>query len=190
MAPIYYEYDVRRRLEKGILSEVFIEVGKEDLGVHLYSILGHAGSGKSVFLHRLAWEAVNSLKKSCLILKKDILLDADAVIELHSFLKERIYLIVDNANYNELEINNLIERSKKDSVPLTIITAERTHLWNVECNRIKNHVSHVYRLQYLDTDEINDLLDLLEIHDSLNHLRVKHVKLSVKNLKKEPDVSF
>lgn len=173
LLPIFYEYDVRRQLESGILSEVFVEVGKEDLGVHLYSILGHAGSGKSVFLNRLAWEAVNALNKNCLILKKDILLDADAIIELYSLLKERIYIIVDNANHNEIELNNLIERAKKDTIPVTILTAERTNLWNVECNRIKNHVSHIYKLQYLDSKEIDDLLDLLEINDCLNHLKGK-----------------
>lgn len=172
-APIEEEFDVRRQIENGILSEVFVDVGNEDSSIHVYSILGHAGSGKTVFLNRLAWEVVNSLNKNCYILKKGILLDAEAVLELYSLLKERIYLIVDNANYNEIELNNLIERAKKDSVPLTILTAERTNIWNVECSRIKNHVEHSYRLQYLSEKEIDDLLDLLDMNNCLNHLKGK-----------------
>lgn len=171
LGSIVNDLDVRRGIEEGILTEVFLDA--EDGSQKLYSILGHAGSGKTVFLKRMAWEALNKLGKNCYILKKDILLNIDAIIELFSFLKERIYLVVDNANNNEVEINNLIERSKKENIPITIITAERKNIWNVECNRVKNHLNHAYFLNYLSTKEIEDLIDLLEIHDCLGYLEGK-----------------
>lgn len=178
--PIVKDLDVRRDIESGVLSEVFVDLSKEDHSVKLYSILGHAGSGKTVFLNRLAWEATNTLGKSCYILKKDVLINADALIELYSFLKERIYLCVDNANNNEIELTNLIDRAQKESIPLTILTCERTNIWNVECNRIKNYLSHSYFLKYLTRKEIEDLLDLLEIYDCLNHLKGKTRETQIK----------
>lgn len=172
-SPIAFDYDVRRELENGVLSEVFVETGNDNSDVRVFSILGHAGSGKTVFLKRIAWEAVNTLNKNCYVLNKDTLLDVDAIIELHLTLKERIYLVVDGANNNEMELNNLIERAKRDYVPLTIITAERTNIWNVECGRIKNHITNSFKLQYLTEKEIEDLIDLLEINDCLKSLKGK-----------------
>lgn len=180
LQPIANELDVRREIESGILSEVFIDLSKEDSSTKLFSILGHAGSGKSVFLNRLAWEATNTLGKNTYILKKDVLINADAIIELHTFLKERIYLLVDNANNNEVELINLIERAQKEAIPLTILTGERTNIWNVECNRIKNYLTHSYYLKYLSTKEIEDLLDLLEMHDCLNYLKGKPREVQIK----------
>jgi hypothetical protein len=180
LSPIANELDVRRELESGILSEIFIDLTKDDSATKLFLILGHAGSGKTVFLNRLAWEATNSLGKNCYILKKDVLIDADAILELYTFLKERIYLVVDNANNNEIELVNLIERAQKESIPLTLITGERTNIWNVECNRVKNYLTHSYYLKYLTRKEIEDLLDLLEMHDCLNHLKGKSRVLQIK----------
>lgn len=178
LTSIENDLDVRRGIEEGILTEIFLD--KEDNSQKLYSILGHAGSGKTVFLNRLAWEALNKLGKNCYILKKDVLINADAIIELFTFTKERIYLIVDNANNNEIEINNLIERSKKDNIPITIITAERKNIWNVECSRVKNHLTHAYFLKYLTTTEIESLIDLLEMHDCLGYLEGKPRETQIK----------
>ncbi len=180
LSAISDELDVRRELESGVLSEIFIDLERDDTTIKLFSILGHAGSGKTVFLYRLAWEALNTLGKNCYIQKKDVLINADAIIELYSFLKERIYLFVDNANNNEVEINNLIERAKKELIPVTIITAERTNIWNVECSRIKIQLTHSYYLKYLTRKEIENLLDLLEMHDSLNYLNGKSREIQIK----------
>ena len=178
LSPIVNNLDVRREIEESVLSEVFLD--SENPSQKLYSILGHAGSGKTIFLYRLAWEALNTLGKNCYILKKDVLVNAEAIIELFTFLKERIFLFVDNTNNNEIEINNLIERAKKEEIPITIITAERTNLWNVECNRVKNHLTHAYFLKYLSTKEIEGLLDLLELHNCLGYLKTKPRKIQIK----------
>lgn len=178
MSTIEANLDIRRNIEEGILEEIFLESEKDTQ--KLYTILGHAGSGKTVLLNRITWEASFSLNKKCLFLKKDILLNAEAVIELYSFLQERIFIVVDNANKNEIEINNLLERAKKDRIPVTIITAERTNIWNVECNRIKNQLTHSYYLKYLSTPEIEALLALLEKHDCLNYLKGKPKAIQIK----------
>ena len=57
---------------------------------------GHAGSGKSVLLQRIAWEAALTFQKLCLYLRPDRQLSFDAIRELAKVIDERIYLYIDD----------------------------------------------------------------------------------------------
>lgn len=171
ISPIIQNLDVRRNIENGISTEIFLNSEKSQQ--NLFSILGHAGSGKTVLLNRIAYEGYKSFNKICLLINKEVLINPEPIIELYSLLKERIFLFIDNAFNNELEIVHLIERAKKESVLITIITTERLNIWNVECNRIKFYCTNFYILKYLSESEISSLINLLEAHNSLGYLKNK-----------------
>ncbi|MWB95184.1 hypothetical protein GON26_12505 [Flavobacterium sp. GA093] len=183
ISPMIQNLDVRRSIENGIATEIFLNSEKNEQ--NLFVILGHAGSGKTVLLNRVAYEGFKSFNKICLILNKEILLNAEPIIELYNLVKERIFLFVDNAYNNELEIAHLIERSKKESALVTIISAERLNIWNVECNRIKFYCTNSYILKYLTESEINSLLNLLEVHDSLGYLKNKTRDVQIKEFEEK-----
>lgn len=137
-----------------------------------YLIKAAAGAGKTVALKRLAWEAATQADALCLYLRTYGSVDYDALSEIYRLTKERLFLFVDNAADNVLQLDSLLRQAKHDSLPITVLTAERNNEWNVACeNRLSGFVSDEYSLKRLSEKEIEDLLTLLEKHDSLGFLQ-------------------
>jgi hypothetical protein len=163
--------DVKRGLSDGILSEVFLvtEEDKPDRQ-ELVVIKGHAGSGKTVILRRLAWDAAREFNKLCLSVKDSAKPEYEPLYELYTLCKERIFLFIDSASdYIDL-IDLLLTKARRDKLPLTIITAERLNEWNAYCENLEPHVTNKYIIKYLSEREIETLIKLLEKHKSLNYL--------------------
>lgn len=168
---IIKSYDVQRNISEIILSEVFlIEEEERITNQELFLIKGNAGSGKTVLLHRIAWDAAVSFEKLCLFHKTEIPLEYNRLSELYQLVKERIYLFVDNVAEKADDIDYILTKAKKDKIPLTIICAERTNVWNIEGEKLFFHLTRDYNLGYLDDKEINDLISLLTKHNSLGYL--------------------
>lgn len=173
--PIIRNLDVDRSIKDGILSEAFIDnyYASDDEGQFLFLIKGFAGSGKSVLLKRLAWDAGVSFDKFCIFLHPNTSLRYENISELYNYLKLRIYLFIDNPFDKEEEIIKVLSKAKKDKIPLTIIIAERVNVWNNENNQLQNFLTVSYNLEYLNDKEIEALLKLLEKHQSLGYLEKK-----------------
>ena len=171
---IIKEYDVQRNITEIILSEVFlIEDNERITNQELFLIKGNAGSGKSVLMHRLAWEASTSFEKLCLFHKSEISIEYNRISELHQLVKERIYLFIDNITDKTDDIDYILTKAKKDSIPLTVICSERTNVWNIEGEKLFSHLTRQYTLGYLDNTEIIELLALLKKYNSLGYLSNK-----------------
>lgn len=170
-APILNNLDVKRRINDIILSEVFLvdEEMKREI-VEFYIILGHAGSGKTVSLKRIAWDATVSFDKLCLYAAKNTYINYEVLYELFNLTKERIFLFIDPVlEYSEC-IVDIIIKAKKDNMHITIIGCERKNEWNTNGNDLKIFVNEFYEMKYLSEKEIGDLINLLSIHKSLGHL--------------------
>ncbi|MGO4906304.1 P-loop NTPase [Flavobacterium sp. W20_MBD1_R3] len=172
--PIIKNYDVERNIKDSILSEVFlIEENQRISQQELYLIKGNAGSGKTVLLHRLAWDAAVIYERLCLYYKTDNKIEYDRLSELFLLSKERIYLFVDNITERTDDIEYILTRAKKDNVLLTIISAERVNIWNVNGERLSGYLTRDYTLQYLKDKEIEKLIELLTKYKSLGYLQGK-----------------
>lgn len=166
--PIAQDLDVRRRLTDTLLTDV-IERSDGDRPVlaDLYVIRAEAGAGKSVFLRRLAWDAATIADRLCLYAHQESLLDFESISELHRLTKQRVFLFLDDAADNVLKIVDLLERARRQGVPITIVTAERINAWNMHCERLNDYLVDQFSLRYLSRDEIEKLVRLLELHNSL-----------------------
>ena len=172
--PILNNLDVKRSIIDGILSEVFLsDEYNLSISQNLFLIKGHAGSGKSVILKRLAWDAGVSFDKICLFYKPNVVLKYEFIAELYNFCKERIYIFLDNSFSNSDGIKLLLDKAKKDKIPLTIITAERINVWNSDCSELTKYLSQDFHVRYLNDKEIVGLIELLEKHNSLYTLKEK-----------------
>lgn len=172
--PILKELDARRNISDTILYEVFLDEENHNRSdFQFYLIQGYAGSGKSVLLKRLAWEASIEFERVCLFYNKNSIIKHEPIIELCNYIKERIYLFIDNVSDSDNEIVSLISKIKKDNLPITIIGAERVNTWNTECDELCNYLTDDYQLKYLNDKEIVALLDKLEKYDSLGYLKTK-----------------
>lgn len=172
--PILKELDAKRNISDTIVYEVFLDEenhNKNDF--QFYLIQGYAGSGKSVLLKRLAWDASIEFDRVCLFYNKNTVIKHEPIIELCNYIKERIYIFIDNLSDSDNEIVSLISKIKKENLPITIIGAERVNTWNTECDELYNHLTDEYKLQYLNDKEIVGLLDKLEQYDSLGYLKTK-----------------
>lgn len=175
--PILNNLDVRRTIIDGILSEAFLSDEYNNSPTqNLFLIRGHAGCGKSVIIKRLAWDAATSFEKICLFYKPNTAIKYEPIAELYNYCKERIYLFLDNAFSNSEGIKLLLDKAKKDKLPLTIITAERTNVWNTDCTDLEKYLTQDYQIKYLNDKEIVGLIELLDKHNSLYTLKTKNLK--------------
>jgi tetratricopeptide (TPR) repeat protein len=172
--PIIKNYDVKRKVTDSILSEVFlIEEEERITEQELYLIKGNAGSGKTVLLHRLAWEAAVTFDRLCLYYKSDISIEYNRLAELYDLTNERIYLFIDNVTEKSEDVEYVISKAKKDNVKISIIASERTNVYNVGGENLSFFLSRSYTLGYLNDKEVEDLIGLLSKHKSLGYLTGK-----------------
>lgn len=173
--PIIKNLDVKRGMSEGLLYEIFLnEIQHISSDTFLYLVQGNAGSGKSVLLKRIAFEAATEIDRTCIFLRKYSKASIDQISELYNYLKERIYLFVDNIAESKNDIIRLLQKASKLNIPLTIIGAERSNIWNTECEELSEFLSDSYTLKYLSDKEITELLILLEKHNSLGALKFKN----------------
>lgn len=164
--------DATRSLTDQLLSDYIIRDESDDLtSTELYVIKGYAGSGKSVLLKRLAWDAAIEFKRICIFLKNDGHLKYEPLQELCELSKERIFIFVDRPSIRTLEIENIVALGRKRKLKLTIICAERTNEWNVECTKLATLVDETFELKGLNEKEINSLIDKLNENSSLGALK-------------------
>lgn len=163
--PIISNLDLKRKICDDVLADIFLlEESDRSISVDLYVLKAEAGSGKSVFLRRLAWEALNQIDAVCLYYKGSGAINYDDLADLCLLVKERIYLFVDDALDNSEMICRIIEKARSDSLRLTIITAARGNEWNSSDSDLLKYQTKDYKLRYLSKDEIVELVALLKRH--------------------------
>jgi len=163
--------DVTRRITDTIIADNFLAVEEErSSSQELIVLKGHAGSGKTVTLHRIAWEAATQYDKLCIYVKDIGEVEYESINEIHMMSKLRVFLFIEPASDHQETIRRLLVESKRDRIPLTVITAERHGEWNSQCERIDTFVTREYELRYLSESEIDELIVLLARHKSLGHL--------------------
>lgn len=170
-SPVIFGFDVKRDISDKILEEIFLsnEAEKAD-SQELVVIKGHAGSGKTVTLRRVAWDAATLFDKVCFSVKASSHPEYEPLYELYSHIKQRIYLFIDPASdYSDI-IRLFMDRARKDKMLLSIITCERSNEWNTYCTELHPYQSTEYELKYLSLKEIGILLDLLEKNNSLGYM--------------------
>lgn len=170
--------DVKRQIIDEILinNVIFEEEDPTTLKFKMPLIKAPAGAGKSVLLRRIAWDATFDYQKICLYLLEYGNIDINALKELLSVSKRKIFLFVDNAAQQVKFLYNIKKIPKDDLKKLTLILCERTNEWNVNVDENENLPIETYDLNNLTYSEINELLKLLKEHNSLGYLKDKSLE--------------
>lgn len=165
--------DVRRNIIDHILEKHFIIKEENSKRLQFILIKGHAGSGKSIILKRIAWDAAHDFDCLCLYLKQYGKLNISAVVEIANYCTERIFIFIDNVADRVNEISNFANSIGLEGENINIIGAERINEWNISCEPVADLVTDNYEIQYLSRNEILSLISLLEKHNTLGTLKGK-----------------
>ena len=161
--------DVPRRLCDTIIADVFLP-DTSFVGPRLIAIKGHAGSGKSLLMKRIAWDAANDYDSLCIFAKPYASLRVSEIREIVQACRQQVYLFVDDVSDHARDVSNLLKNIGAEGEHLTLVVAERTNEWNVACGELDDFVSSDYEIPYLSQKEISGLLELLEKHQALGTL--------------------
>lgn len=168
--PISADLDVRQPIVDDVLSEhvaAASNTGKQTLVV----IKGHAGSGKSVVLRRICWEAAKRYGRLCLFVARQHLIKLECFEEIFRLSNLPVFLFVDNLADQRDNVLALYERAKALGSELVIIGTETYPIWNVLCEELEPVVTQTYDMRYLSERNIRMLVEKLEMHGSLGYLQ-------------------
>ena len=169
--PIEQDLDVPRKLTDTILSDVVLaEPGERMNGLEVVLLKGHAGSGKSVLLRRIAWAAANDYNVVVLMARPEGSVEPSAIREVIAAIEGRLFLFVDDAADRVREVAALIRDVGVERERLTVVLAERINEWNIGGDAIDSHLTEQYIVPYLEITEIKGLIDLLSRHRALGTL--------------------
>lgn len=166
--------DVRRKIADEILLEVILtdEVDRNK-NFEMYNISGSAGSGKTVFLKRIAWDSAIDFRKICLYYESIEKIPVNTLIELAEKVGERIFVFIDRASLHVQDLIHLSNSFTRSKLKLTCIVTERKNEWNIECGALENLLTDSFNLRDLSINEIESLIQKLEINNSLGVLKDK-----------------
>lgn len=165
-------YDCRRSLTDTFISEVILlEEVERNSTVDFFLVKGHAGSGKTITLKRIAWDSAVEYNRIVLYWESSNKIDTNAIFEICERATDRVFLFVDKASFHISEITALIKRGGNSELKLTIISSERGNEWNMECEPLHSYISKEFRLPYLKEKEIKDLLDKLSSFQCLGLIK-------------------
>lgn len=161
-------YDFKRLLNDQIISDaILIEESDRASICDLYLLSGHAGSGKTCSLKRIAWDAAFDFDKLCFFVDSSSRVNMKPFMEIVEKCGERIYIFIDKCSMHLSEVKFLVQNARKQNLPITIFIAERQNEWNVDCVSLHGLVSESWKLPYLKEKEIQFLLDKLEKYNCL-----------------------
>ncbi len=171
------DFDAKRTLTDTVLSEVIlVDESDRPQKTDFYLIKGYAGSGKTVILKRIAYEAAVTFDKVILFLRPDSRLLINPIVELCSLIGERLFLFIDGVVRHAAEFEAFLRSARNSKLALTIIVAERTNEWNVDGDPLSPLLDNDHELRSLSLTEINAFIAKLTQYQCLGALATKNLE--------------
>jgi len=167
-------HDAKRTLTDTVLSEVvLLDQVNRPRPADFYLIRGYAGSGKTVLLKRIAYEAGVTFDKVVLYLRSDARLLIAPIAELCNLLGERLFIFVDGVARRSSELEAFLHAARSSKLPLTVIATERSNEWNVDGQELSPLLDGTHQLRSLSLSEIDNLIAKLDEFRCLGDLESK-----------------
>ena len=168
---ILQNLDGYRSISDSVLVDSILLAEEKRSTTELFMLKGPGGNGKSVSLKRIAWEAGVTYENLVFYNEIPAGLRIEPLAEIHHLTGKRIFLFVDRVALVRNELRKLLENSRSQSIPLSIVGAERDNEWNIYCEQLEPFLRQEFRVRYLSEREIGELLSLLEQHNALGMLQ-------------------
>ena len=168
---ILQDLDVSRSFSDSVLVDTILLSNENRRTTELFMLKGPGGNGKSVSLKRIAWEAGVTYDKLVLYISSPSGLRIEPLAEISRLTDERIFLFVDHVALVRNELQELLQASQSQHIPLSVVGTERDNEWNIYCEHLERFVCQEFPVRYLNEAEIKKLLTLLERHNALGLLK-------------------
>jgi cold shock CspA family protein len=175
--------DINRRVVEQVLLDAVI--CDEASSTKTFLIKGHAGSGKSVSLKRIAWNAVNELSTNAVVLREGAVLRPSLLKELFSCIEGRLIFFVDGAIENKDDLLKFYSLVEQEGVSATVLTTARSNEWNQLGDTLDGYITAEYEIDRLSSSEIDELVQKLNEHNCLVNLR----SVNLEEIKKSFDLT-
>jgi hypothetical protein len=111
--------------EDTIISEVvLLEEVERNTIVNFFLVKGHAGSGKTITLKRIAWDSAVEYNRIALYWESSNKIDINAIFEICEQSNfDRVFLFVDKPSFHISEIMALIKRGISFKHQVTIVSS-------------------------------------------------------------------
>src|SRR5690606_34799770 len=139
------------------------------------------GSGKSIALRRIAWDAANDFDSTvtAFYLKKGAVFRPALVKELCEAIDGRVLLLIEDSLYNKSDLIKFYELLTYNDSDVSIITTARNNEWNQHGGDLEQFISSEYELDKLQDSEINELIEKLKFNNCLGNLK----EISIEEIK-------
>ena len=164
--------DIKRRVSDDIILDAVLD-DSSDKFVRTFLLQGHAGSGKSVVLRRVAWDAVNDHDGLVFWLREGGIIRPNLFAELYNLINQRLTFLIEDAIPEVDDIDKLLEFCEKNAVKINVIMGARTNEWNVLGTDIEHKIDNEYELRDLSENESKALIKKLSKFDCLGALKNK-----------------
>ncbi|MCZ7453332.1 SIR2 family protein [Rhizobium rhizogenes] len=169
-SPIAADLDVRQPIVDLIIKENIVSSVKRS-PQPLVLIKGHAGSGKTVSLRRICYEAAKREGKLCFFVGRGHIIDIERFEEIFTLSNLPVYLFIDSISHHRSKVLDLVTRADKMKAHLVLIGAETFSTWNSYCEDLEPLVGAVHEMKYLSEKSIETLIHKLTTHNSLGNLK-------------------
>ncbi len=168
---IVQNLDVPRTVSDSVLVDAILLEEETGRPADLWMLKGPGGNGKSIALKRIAWEAAVTYGKLALFVQGGGAFRIEPLAEIFRLTNERIFLFVDHVALVRNELRTLLLAARRQSIPLSVVGAERDNEWNIYCERLESFLRQEFPVRYLSEREIKQLLELLDRHHALGVLQ-------------------
>lgn len=143
--------DVRQPVVDQILRDHILP---SPSGLPLVLIKGHAGSGKSVSLRRICYEAATKHGRVCFYVSRQHMLQLERFEEIFRLTNLPVFLFVDNVAEHREKLIEVAQLARKLKVPFKAIVTETYSNWNILCDDLEPLVREVAEMRYLSERNI------------------------------------
>ena len=168
-SPIEQNLDIQRSIYEAFMLKA-LELQSHDDGVDIITLKGVAGSGKTVFSRRVAYDLATTYDHLVLFAPPRANIRPEPIKDLYELTGKRAILVVDQAADQMARVAELITRLKAWSVPLTIILADSQAAFGNALEELGEAIRYPYDLRKLGENEIRFLISKLDTHKCLGIL--------------------
>jgi len=169
--PVQKNYDIERDGFESLIIKILLQAESKNLEVDIVTISGVAGSGKTTFMRRLAYDLGITHGELVLYSEHGYPLRANPIVELYENTGKRVFLFVDCAADLISDLERICLDLDKQNIPITIVLADTKAAYGDRLICLDEYIRESRTLNKLSENEISLILKKLKETNCLGELQ-------------------